>query len=500
MPAEIAEERTDVVPKIGAQNRRLIFIAALASVFITAIESTIVSTAMPTIVASLGGFSLLSWVFTSYLLTQVVTVPIYGRLSDLYGRKPILLIGAGLFIVGSVLCGFAWSMGSLVAFRVVQGFGAGALMPVGRTLIGDLYNGPERARMQGVVSSVFIGAAVLGPVVGAFLATHTIWPMVFWINVPIALFAGAILLWGFREHVEKRRHRIDWGGCALICLGTGTLMVALAETSSLGWGVAAALLVVAIAVLGTFVVYEHAVAEPIWPPSLWQDRVASSGNLVSLALGATTMGIAAYLPVYIQGVIGDSALISGVTIMAMSASGPLGAMMAGRAMLHTSYRGTASTGAVIYIIGSAMMTLLHAQSSATWAMASGLLMGFGIGMNNNTYLVAVQSESAWNQRGIATSTLVFSRILGQAIGAAAFGGILNAHLARYLSGGDDVVARFMNSGTRALLPPDVAAQVIVQFDQALHLIFYILVAMSVAVLAIGLMLPQGRGIRSETGD
>jgi MFS family permease len=496
MPTEIAERPTAEAARAGTQNRMLIFIAALASVFITAIESTIVATAMPTIVGSLGGFDLLSWVFTSYLLTQVVTVPIYGRLSDLYGRKPILLIGAGLFIAGSILCGFAWSMMSLVLFRVVQGLGAGALMPVGRTLIGDIFHGPERARMQGVVSSVFIGAAVLGPMVGAFLATHTIWPMIFWVNVPIAIVAGAILIWGFREQIEKRRHRIDWGGALLICLGTGTLMFALAQTASLGWGIAAGLILAAAAILVGFVLYERSVPEPIWPMSLWQDRVASSGNLVSLGLGATTMGIAAYMPVYIQGVIGDSALVSGVTIMAMSAAGPVGAMTAGQLMLRTSYRATASAGAAIYIVGSIMMTLLDAQSSAAWAMASGLLMGLGIGMNNNTYLVAVQSESAWNQRGIATSALVFSRILGQAIGAAAFGGILNAFLAGYLGAGDSLVTQIMTEAGRSALAPATAAVVIAQFDHALHLIFDIMVVLAVAVMAVGLMLPKGRGIRA----
>lgn len=496
MASEIAQERTSTAPGIGTQNRVLVFIAALASVFITAIEATIVATAMPTIVASLGGFDLLSWVFTSYLLTQVVTISIYGRLSDLYGRKPILLIGTGLFVLGSMLCGFAWSMLSLVLFRVVQGFGAGALMGVGRALIGDIYHGAERARMQGYVSGVFVSAAVLGPVVGAFLATHTIWPMVFWVNVPVALIAGAILLWGFREHVEKQRQRIDWGGGLLICIGTGALMFALAQISTIGIGIAAALIATSIVVLLVFVIYERTVPDPIWPSSLWQDRVTSSGNLVSLALGATMMGIAAYLPVYIQGVIGDSAFIAGLCIMAMSACSPVGAVLAGRIMLRGSYRTSAGAGAVVYIIGSIMMTALNAHSSAAWAATSALLMGFGIGMNNNTYMVAVQSECAWNERGIATSTFIFCRILGQAIGAAAFGGILNARLSAYLGGRDDLVAKIMSSGSvRDTLPPDVAGPVIAQFDDALHLIFYILVALAVAVMAVGFMLPKGRGLR-----
>jgi MFS family permease len=500
VPEDIATTSIDAVPQVRTQNRALVFIAALASVFITAIESTIVSTSMPTIVATLGGFDLLSWVFTSYLLTQVVTVPIYGRLSDLYGRKPILLIGVALFVAGSILCGFAPSMFALVLCRTVQGLGAGSLVSVGRTLIGDIFTGPERARMQGVVSSVFIGAALLGPMVGAFLATHTIWPMIFWINVPIALFAGAILLWGFREHIEKRRHRIDWGGAALICVGSGTLMFALAQTSSMSFVVKAGLLIAALAILAVFAIYERSVPEPIWPMSLFKDRVASSGNLVSLATGATTLGIAAYLPVYIQGVIGDSALVSGFTIMALSAGGPLGAAMAGQVMLRSSYRTSASLGAAIYIVGSIMMTLLDAHSSAGWAAASGLLMGLGVGMNNNTYLVAVQSESAWNQRGISTSALVFTRILGQAIGASAFGGILNAGLADYLNGHADLVTQVMTPAGRVALPPATVGAIMAQFDHALHVIFFILVALSFVVIAIGLMLPKGRGIRLTQGD
>ena len=167
--------------------------------FITQIESTIIATAMPTIVGEIGGFDLLSWVFTVYLLTQAVTTPIYGRLSDIYGRKPILLIGMGLFLLGSVFCGLAWNMSSLVAFRAIQGLGAGAITPVGRTLIGDVYHGADRARMQGWVSGVFVGAAVVGPVIGAFLVAHTIWQMVFWVNVPMGAIAAAILYFALHE-------------------------------------------------------------------------------------------------------------------------------------------------------------------------------------------------------------------------------------------------------------------------------------------------------------
>lgn len=495
MSAETVKDEFAAASGIHAENRVIVFIAALGSVFITAIESTIVATAMPTIVADLGGFELLSWVFTAYLLTQAVTTPIYGRLSDLYGRKPILMLGIALFLLGSILCGFAWNMISLVAFRIVQGLGAGALMPVGRTLIGDVYHGADRARMQGYVSSVFVGAAVLGPVVGAFLVAHTSWPMVFWINLPLGLAAGAVLLWALHEKVERRRNRIDYGGSALICIGTSALMFGLAQAASLSLGTIALLFGVAIAALATFVIYEQYVPEPIWPTTLWRDRVVSSGNLASLALGVTMMGIAAYLPVYIQGVMGDSAFVAGLTLMSMSASSPIGAVLAGRIMLRASYRTSASAGAVLYIVGSAMMTLLDPHSTPYWAMASGLLMGFGVGMNNNTYMVAIQSDSGWSSRGIATSAFVFSRILGQALGAAAFGGILNAGLSAYLTGGGDLVARMMTPEFRDTLPAETVAPLMAEFDHALHIVFAILVALAAAVMVIGLMLPKGRSLR-----
>src|SRR6202012_629674 len=196
-----------------------------------------------------------SWVFTVYLLTQAVTTPIYGRLADLYGRKPILLFGLALFLIGSIACGLAPSMTWLIVFRAIQGLGAGAIAPVSRTLIGDVYHGAERAKMQGYVSGVFVGAAVIGPVIGAFLVAHTIWQMVFWVNLPFGLFAAAILIWALKERVEKRKARVDIGGSLLLTLGTLGVMFALAQSAVLPLVWFAALIVVSFVVLGVFGFY-----------------------------------------------------------------------------------------------------------------------------------------------------------------------------------------------------------------------------------------------------
>src|SRR6185437_567190 len=432
MSAEAMRDEATAGPAIAPERRVLIFIAALASAFITQIESTIVATAMPTIVGEIGGFDLLSWVFTIYLLTQAVTTPIYGRLSDLYGRKPILLFGIGLFIVASMLCGLAWNMPSLIFFRAIQGLGAGAISPVGRTLIGDIYHGADRARMQGYVSGVFIGSAVLGPIVGAFIVAHTIWQMVFWFNVPLGLIAGGILMLVFKERFERRPGRLDVVGALLLAAGSFVLLYALAQSAVLPVAWFAALMALAVILIVAFGLYERSVSEPIWPMSLWRDRMSTSGNLVSFSLGVTIMGVTAYLPVYIQGVMGQSAMTAGLIITAMSATSPIGAVVAGRIMLRSSYRVTASIGGVFYIIGTVMMLMLAVISGPIWVMASASLIGLGLGLNNNTYMVAIQAESSWSTRGIATGAFIFSRIFGQALGAAAFGGILNLGLSRYL--------------------------------------------------------------------
>jgi EmrB/QacA subfamily drug resistance transporter len=480
-------------------GRVWIFVAALATVFMTAIEGTIVATAMPTIVASLGGFEYLSWVFTAYLLTQTVTIPIYGRLSDVYGRKPLLLLGVGLFLVGSVLCGFAWNMLSLVAFRVVQGIGAGAVMPVGRTLIGDVYHGAERARMQGYVSGVFVGAAVLGPMVGAFLVAHAPWPMVFWINVPFGIAAMAMLALLLRERIELRQHRIDYIGSVLLAIGTGVLMFALAEAARVGVAATCAILAVAVAVLALFLWWEMRVPEPVWPLDLWRDRVIASGNVVSLAFGATTMGFAAFLPAYIQGVMGRSAFAAGASLMAMSCAGPIGAVLAGRIMLRSSYRTSAAAGALISTVGSCIMLLLAPDSSIALPTASGLLIGFGMGMNNNTYMVAVQADTGWSRRGIATSTILFTRILGQSVGAALFGGILNARLANE-PGGGDLVTRMLEPALRQTIPAAAMQPVLHAFDAALHVVFAIMLALTIVVLVVGILLPAGHGLAVGQAD
>src|SRR5487761_2520558 len=248
-----------------AGNRRWVIAAVMAMMFMIAIEGTIVATAMPTIVGELGGFDLFSWVFTAYLLTQAVTIPIYGRLADLFGRKRILFAGLAVFLTASLLCGFAWGMVPLIAFRALQGVGAGALMPVGMTIVADLYPPAERARIQAWVSSVWVIAAVIAPMIGAFLVANASWSTVFWVNLPLGFVAFAMIAAALTERAIHRQRRIDYVGSILMVMGSGALMFVLVQATKLS---IASILVIggcAVALLVILLVHEFRIREPMLP-------------------------------------------------------------------------------------------------------------------------------------------------------------------------------------------------------------------------------------------
>jgi len=277
------------------------FAAAMMATFMTAVETTIVATAMPTIVADLGDFHLFSWVFAAYLLAQAVSIPIYGRLADLYGRKRIFFVGAGVFLVGSTLCGFAHGMLSLIAFRALQGIGAGAVQPVAYTIVGDIYSPTERARVQGFLSSVFGFAAVVGPTLGAFLVEHADWSIVFWINLPVGALAIAMLATFYHETPHSRPPRIDYLASILLMVGGGALMMAMIQGGSPSPWMLAACLTVGVGALAGLVRRERHTEAPMLPFRLWRSSTIALGNLGSFAIGAVMISVSAFLPIYVQG-------------------------------------------------------------------------------------------------------------------------------------------------------------------------------------------------------
>src|SRR5689334_24035165 len=311
--------------------------AVMLAIFMVATDAYIVATAMPTIVADLGGFRLFSWAFAAFLLAQAVTIPIYGRLADLYGRKRVFFAGTSVFLLGSLLCGCAWNMGALVLFRAIQGVGAGAIQPIATTIIGDIYAPVERARMQGYVSGMFGVAAVIGPTLGAFVVEHVSWSLVFWVNIPVGIATFVMFGLYLHESREPRRHRIDYLGSALLMVGIGAPMLALVQVGNAGTASLAALALGGAAALAVLAANERRAAEPMLPLKVWCNRVVAVGCVAGFFNGALMMGVSGFLPTYVQGAMGGDAMASGVVLAASSVAWAFASMAAGRLMIRTSY-------------------------------------------------------------------------------------------------------------------------------------------------------------------
>jgi EmrB/QacA subfamily drug resistance transporter len=474
---------------IAPRQRSLIFAACMMATFMAAVESTIVATAMPTIVADLGEFRLFTWVFGAYLLTQAVSVPIYGRLADLYGRKRIFFAGAGLFLLGSTLCGFARGMLTLILFRAVQGAGAGAVQPLAYTIVGDIYSPAERARLQGLLSGVFGVAAVVGPSLGAFLVQEASWPVVFWVNLPIGAAAIVMLAVFLQEEPQARRHQIDYQGSLLLLLGGGLVMTALVGAASFGRATMALFAGGGAAALGLLLWHERRVPEPMLPLSLWRNRVVALGSLGGFTIGAIMIGVAGFLPSYVQGVMGRSAGTAGAALGAMSVSWAVASVVAGRVMIRTSFRLTAIIGSAMLIIGSAGLIAMTPRSGPLWAGMGALVIGIGMGFCNTTYLVSVQAAVSTRERGAATASSMFMRLVGQAGGAALFGAVLNVGMSRQVPQADATVERLMDPALRESLGAAEVARLSAAMAGALADVYLISAVLGLLALALAAALP-----------
>jgi EmrB/QacA subfamily drug resistance transporter len=469
--------------------RGLVLAAAMMAIVLTATEGSIVATAMPTIVAELGGFHLFSWAFAAFLLTQAVSIPIYGRLADLYGRKPIFFAGTSLFLAASLLCGLAWGMGSLLFFRALQGAGAGAIQPIATTIVGDIYTPAERARVQGYLSGVFGIAAIFGPPFGAFLVEQVSWSFVFWINLPIGAVSFAMLSRFLPEPRHVQRHQVDYTGSALLTLGAGALMLVLIEAQRLG---AAAIIVLtgcgALALIA-LAANEKRAADPIFPAALWRNRVIALGNLGGFTNGAVIMAVGGYLPTYVQGAMGGSVLSAGLVLGANSMSWAFASFAAGRLMVRTSYRLVAVIGGLSVVAGSLVLVTLEPGRALAWAATGSFVIGIGMGFCNTAFIVSIQASVGWTERGVATSSYMFMRIVGQSVGAAVFGAVLNFGLYLHAPAAGDLVNRVLDPGLRYSLATGELAQLSAAIASSLYLVYVIAGLVAVATFFLACALP-----------
>jgi EmrB/QacA subfamily drug resistance transporter len=418
---------------VGLRSERgPVLLAIMVSTGLVAIDATILATAVPSVVKDIGGFSAFPWLFSIYLLAQAVTVPIYSKLADMIGRKPIIIIGIGLFLLGSVLCGVAWSMPALIAFRALQGLGAGAVQPMSITIIGDIYTVAERARVQGYVAGVWAVASVVGPTLGGVFSQFASWRWIFYVNVPICVLAVILLLRGFHEKVEKRPHRIDFAGAGLLAASTALIVLAVLEggvawpwDSSISIGIFAAGAVL----LAGFILVERRAPEPVLPLWVFGRRLLLTTSLVGFAVGAALIGLSSFVPTYLEGSIGSTPLIAGLGLAALTVGWPIAATFAGRLYLRIGFRLTALIGSAFVVVGTLVLAAFGLQPSLIIVAIACFVAGFGFGWSAVPTLIAAQASVGWGERGVVTGANMFSRSIGSAVGAAVFGAIANGVIA-----------------------------------------------------------------------
>ncbi|MER7349381.1 MFS transporter [Streptomyces aurantiacus] len=447
-------------------DRRGAVVAALMLVMaLAALDATIVSTAVPQIVGALGGFSVFSWLFSGYLLAATVTLPVYGKLSDTFGRKPVLIAGSVLFLLGSALCALAWNMGALIAFRVVQGLGGGALQGTVQTLAADLYPLKERPKIQAKLSTVWATSAVAGPAVGGLITAYTDWRWIFLINLPI----GALALWLIVRHLHEPgraatrggpggrapARRVDWPGALAVFAAGGVLLTALVQGGvAWAWLSAPSLALFAGGLLcvAAVVVIERRAADPIIPGWVWRRRPIAAVNLALGSLGLVMVAPTVFLPTYAQSVLQLAPMAAGFVLSAMTLSWPVSAALSQHVYRRIGFRNTAMLG-----IGAAACVLfafpvLPYPGSAWQPALLMLLLGAALGLFQLPLIVGVQSTVGWSERGTTTASVLFCRQIGQTVGAALFGAVANGVLSAKLGG-----AGSLDSVAKALDDPGSVA-------------------------------------------
>jgi len=418
---------------VGFRSERgPILISLMVTTGLVAIDATILATAVPTIVDDLGGFAQFPWLFSVYLLAQAVSVPLYAKLSDTVGRKPIIFVGIGLFLLGSILCGLAWSMPALIAFRAVQGLGAGAVQPMAVTIAGDIYSVAERAKVQGYLASVWAVSAVVGPTLGGVFSEFLSWRWIFFVNIPLCLLAAWLLGRSFHETIEKRRHRVDYLGAALLTLSLTLLILAVLEGGqSWAWNSPQSVGAFALGglLLSGFVWAEIRAAEPVLPLWVISRRLLLSTSLISLGVGAILIGLTSYVPTYLQGSLGSSPLVAGLTLATLTIGWPISATLSGRIYLRVGFRTTVLLGTMLVIAGASLLAVFGGRPTLFVVGLGCFVVGLGLGLVATPSLVAAQSSVPWNERGVVTGTNLFSRSIGSGVGVAIFGAVANAILA-----------------------------------------------------------------------
>jgi EmrB/QacA subfamily drug resistance transporter len=450
---------------------RTVFIALMLGMFLAALDQTIVSVALPTIVGDLGGLSHLSWVVTSYLLASTVSTPIYGKLGDMYGRKPVFLVAILIFLAGSMLAGLSQSMAELIGFRALQGIGAGGLMVGAQAIIADIVPPRERGRYMGLIGSVFAVASVAGPLLGGFLVTNLSWRWVFYVNLPVGILAVLIVSTRLHLHTPHTRHRIDYLGAALLSGGVGALiLLATWGGTEYAWGSneIVGLGIVGVVLLAVFVWWERRAPEPILPLQLFRSRIFSVANAMGFTIGMAMFGAIIFIPLFLQIVYGVSAKSSGLRTIPLMAGLLVTAVVSGRVISRIGrYRPFPIAGTAVLVVGMFLLSLLGVDTPPWVASAYMVVVGVGLGLVMQVLVLVVQNDARPQEIGVATSSATFFRSMGGAFGVALFGTIFASRLSDELAGLPLRVTARLGSGVQ--LDPTQIDQLPTRIhDEVLH--------------------------------
>jgi len=416
-----------------------IYSGLMVALFLAALDQTIVATALPRIVTDLGGISQYSWVFTAYMLASTVTVPLYGKIGDVYGRKRLMLFAVVVFIIGSALCGIAQNMTELVIFRAIQGLGAGGLIPLAMAVIGAIVPPRDRGRYQGLIGAVFGSASIIGPAVGGFIVDHTTWRWIFYVNLPVGALAFVVISLTMPRRAAQTDRSIDWGGAALLAACSTALLLGLVWGGrQYSWTSAHVLgaLVVAVALFAVFLWFERRVPETILPFALLRNRIVVSSLVCMALVGMAMFGTISYVPLFVQGVIGKSATSSGVVLTPLMLGAVTASFISGQWVSRSGrVRPNAIAGPIALTAGMVLIWRMSIHTTNAQAARNMVLAGIGLGLMMQVFVLAVQNAVPRESIGSATALTQFSRSIGGTLGVTLMGVIVNQGLPHGVGGG-----------------------------------------------------------------
>ncbi|UJF32152.1 MDR family MFS transporter [Paenibacillus hexagrammi] len=482
-------------------NTTWVVVGLMLGLLLAALDQTIVSTAMPTIVSKLGGFEQFVWVFSAYLIANVTAMPIFGKLSDMYGRKLFFIIGIIVFMIGSALCGTSGSMTQLIVYRAIQGIGGGALMPITFAIIFDIFPPEKRGKMQGLFGAVFGISSVLGPVIGAYFTDYVTWQWIFYINLPMGIIALLLIIFSYHESVHHSKPKIDWGGTVLLTAAILSLMFALElGGKEYAWGSwqIITLFVGFVVLLLVFIAIERVASEPIVPLDLFKNRLFSSSMGASFAYGAILISAGTYIPIFIQGVFEGSATSSGSVLTPMMLGVVASSALGGRFIGRFSYRNVLLGSIALVIVGTALLSSISIDSKRWVITMFMIVLGLGLGANFPVISMSSLHKIDFRRRGSVTSLVGFFRSVGSAIGVAVFGSVQVNSLADKIKEAvpnPAMAEKFhdaralLQPEVRAQIPPDVLHKLIAALADSIAAVFQITVI--IAVLGLIFILAMG---------